>query len=139
MSTGTITEAKRAPDDDWSNDNGKFEAWATVIEADGKTYRQNINRKVAKDGTTLGDPTGAPVELVNGKWKIVSQQGGGNRSGGAPKDFKADPAKLRAENARSALHAAKDLVVGGKVELAEMGKFTGTFYDYIEKHAKVGE
>jgi hypothetical protein len=61
------------------------------------------------------------------------------RKGGRPpasKDFKADPAKLRSENARSALHAAKDLVVAGKVPLEDMGAKTAQFYSYIQKHSE---
>lgn len=59
-----------------------------------------------------------------------------DRSGSGEKEFKADPAKLRSENARSALHCAKDLVIAEVIALEKLGEYTGLFYSFIMKHAE---
>jgi hypothetical protein len=108
-------------------DRPTLQKWQVTLD-DGRTAE--MLRKPDSDAPT-GDVT---VEETQWGLRAKIVQSNGYKGGG--KDFKADPAKLRSENARSALHAAKDLVVAGKIELTEMGKKTADFYSYISKHSE---
>lgn len=137
---GTITEAQRDTTEsgEWSNDYGTYHVWRVVIDADGKTVKTVVNRKVKEDGESK-DPTGEQAELKNGKWKVAQTQGqvggqsnqGGNRSGGGGKSFQADPAKLRAENRRSALHCAAGIAPEGTPS-ADVLKVAQLFWEWVE-------
>lgn len=118
----TITEATKGN----AADHGNY-FWDVTLD-DGR-----IAWMLAKHDVKQGDEVVVHSEK-NGKLRVKRPEK--DNSSGGSKDFKADPAKLRSENARSALHAAKDLVVAGKIELSEMGKKTADFYSYISKHSE---
>src|SRR5262245_49173414 len=58
-----------------------------------------------------------------------------DRPGGG-KSYEADPKKLRSENARSALHVAKDLAIAQMIELDQMSAWARRIYDFIEEKAQ---
>jgi hypothetical protein len=123
----TITDATKGDILPGKDDRPDLQKWSVTLD-DGRTAE--LLRKPDSDAPT-GDVTVTETQYGL-RAKIVQQNG--YKGGG--KDFKADPAKLRSENARSALHAAKDLVVAGKIELSEMGEKTAAFYSYISKHSE---
>jgi hypothetical protein len=137
MSAFEVAEVlAQVPHRTWEGDKGTLHYFkvkltdGTVAEAGKK--KPDTPPQVGDRYKTLRPlPDNAPSEAVPMlQGPITDYQGGGS------KDFKADPAKLRSENARSALHAAKDLVVAGKVPLEDMGAKTAQFYSYITKHSE---
>lgn len=125
------------PHNVWNSDNGPIHYFKVRL-TDGTEAEAG---KKEKDGQVPPPQVGDKYEKLrkpnNPDYLPTLQKPITDYQGGKAKDFHADPKKLRSENARSALHAAKDLVVADKIKFAEMAEVTGKLYDYIESKAKV--
>jgi hypothetical protein len=114
VSTSTYTVTEVLSENEWApSDDPSKRTIFYDFRAKETTQVCSIGRK-PDNPLKVGDSFEAEVKSEDrGKLKLKKvQQQGGWGGGGGGKDYKADPEKLRAENMRSALHAAVEFVVG---------------------------
>lgn len=105
--------------EDWDGQHGPMRSFYVGLEGEGEVQlRQKPETPAPRAGESLfGHVESGPRGKVFRKARQFSSNGGGG------KDYKADPAKLRGEAMRSAIHAASSYTAS----MAELGRLPEGF------------